>query len=97
MTRLVKLEIVEGYEEYFVEVYMNVFSEILKSPGCNTVKLVRDIHSKHIFFTVSEWDTEEDLNNYRASSLFREIWAKLKPHFANKAEVWSVEELSRKV
>jgi heme-degrading monooxygenase HmoA len=40
--------------------------------------------------TYSIWDSEEALNNYRDSELFGELWPKIKPWFAAKAEAWSV-------
>ena len=37
--------------------------------GCNFLELYRDKHNTNIFFTYSYWDSEDDLNNYRHSSI----------------------------
>ena len=45
------------------------------------------------FFTYSYWDSENDLNNYRKSELFNEVWTFTKKLFNAKPEAWSVEKL----
>lgn len=42
--------------------------------------------------TYSHWNTPEDLDNYRTSETFGEIWPNIKPWFKEKPEAWSVEE-----
>jgi hypothetical protein len=36
-------------------------------------------------------DNEQDLENYRLSKTFGEIWPMIKPWFAKSAEAWTVE------
>ncbi|NRB84455.1 MAG: antibiotic biosynthesis monooxygenase [Winogradskyella sp.] len=61
--------------------------------GCNFLELYRDQNNTNIFFTYSYWDSENDLNNYRHSELFKSVWAKTKPLFNDKPEAWSVNKL----
>ncbi len=61
--------------------------------GCNFLELYRDQNNTNIFFTYSYWDSENDLNNYRHSKLFKSVWAKTKPLFNAKPEAWSVDKL----
>jgi heme-degrading monooxygenase HmoA len=61
-------------------------------PGCNHLELLNDIKTSNIFFTYSYWDSENDLNNYRDSELFKEVWSKTKVLFNDKPEAWSVEQ-----
>lgn len=80
-----------------VDRFMGVFGErkqlIGNFEGCNGVELLRDINNPNIFFTYSKWDTPEHLENYRVSELFTTTWAMVKPHFADKPEAWSVENI----
>jgi len=48
-----------------------------------------------VFFTYSYWDSEKDLNNYRDSQLFKEVWSNTKILFNLKPEAWSVDKISR--
>ena len=61
--------------------------------GCNFLELYRDQNNTNIFFTYSYWDSDNDLNNYRHSELFKSVWAKTKPLFNDKPEAWSVNKL----
>jgi len=61
--------------------------------GCNFLELYRDQSHTNIFFTYSYWNSEADLNTYRHSDLFKSVWAKTKPLFNAKPEVWSVDKL----
>jgi len=46
-----------------------------------------------VFFTYSYWKTEEDLENFRKSDLFKNVWSKTKPFFNAKPEAWSVDKV----
>lgn len=61
--------------------------------GCNNLELYRDQNENNIFFTYSYWDSEDDLNNYRHSDLFKSVWTKTKPLFNAKPEAWSVDKI----
>lgn len=63
---------------------------IRASEGCTHLDLLQDITVPSIFFTYSHWKTEADLNNYRNSPLFEEVWAKTKVLFQAKPEAWSL-------
>lgn len=91
ITRIVKLTLKEEFRSDFESIFIEKNKAIKNQPGCLGVKLVEDINTKGVFFTISEWNSEEDLNNYRYSDLFQEIWPKVKTMFAAKAEAWSTE------
>ena len=40
---------------------------------------------RETFFTYSRWENDSDLENYRTSYLFKNIWATTKPMFRSKA------------
>lgn len=93
ITRLVKMHFRSEETESFIELFNKVKDKISAMPGCLGVDLLRDINDPDVFFTYSAWESENDLNNYRNSSLFGETWKATKAKFAYKAEAWSVEQL----
>ena len=58
-------------------------------PGCLKVELVKDAANPLVRATVSRWDSEESLNEYRKSELFGEVWPETKRLFAAAPEVVS--------
>ena len=91
--RIVKLTFKKEHAEEFAQFFTEVKSRIESNPGCNEVRLLRDVNNTNIFFTYSFWDSEEDINNYRKSELFGIVWPKVKKWFDDKPEAWSVELL----
>lgn len=61
--------------------------------GCQFLELYRDKNNTNIFFTYSYWESEQDLENYRNSDLFKNVWSQTKVLFAEKPEAWSVDKL----
>ncbi len=96
-TRIVKMEFETENIEEFLQNFDMVKENIRNFPGCLHLKLLQDKNNTDIFFTYSKWEKESDLENYRNSDLFKNVWATTKPFFRSKAEAWSVdvvEELS---
>ena len=90
--RIVKMTFLPEKVNDFIEVFNESKQLIRAFEGCNHLELLNDVNSTNIFFTYSYRDTEEDLNNYRHSELFKSVWAKTKVLFAAKTEAWSVEQ-----
>lgn len=61
--------------------------------GCSFLELYRDKEHPNIFFTYSYWDTKTDLENYRKSILFKEVWATTKLFFNAKPQAWSMDKV----
>lgn len=91
MTRLVKLTLKEEHVNDFITHFDTVKDKINSFPGCKGMKLLRDDNTLGIVFTYSEWNTADDLENYRKSELFSSIWPTVKEWFDKKAEAWSTE------
>jgi heme-degrading monooxygenase HmoA len=53
------------------------------------------VNNPNIFFTYSFWQSQNDLEKYRNSALFKEVWSKTKKMFAEKAQAWSTEILTQ--
>ena len=67
--------------------------KIRNAPGNRFLELYQDKNNKSIFFTYSYWETEADLENYRNSELFYDVWTFTKKLFNDKPEAWSVDKL----
>lgn len=94
MIRIVKMTFKESEVENFLRIFEESKTKIAAFEGCSHLELLRDLHQGNIFFTYSYWDNKEALNNYRHSSLFREIWGRTKLLFNERAEAWSVEHFA---
>ena len=89
--RIVKLGFVPDQIDAFLENFEKNKDKIRHFEGCSHLQLLRDIHHTHQFFTYSHWESEEHLNNYRNSALFKEVWANTKNKFNQRPEAWSVD------
>lgn len=78
----------------FLENFELIKVKIRNASGNRFLELYQDKSNKSIFFTYSYWETEDDLENYRKSELFNEVWAFTKKLFNDKPEAWSVEKLA---
>jgi quinol monooxygenase YgiN len=80
-----------------VDAFVSVFSEnwrfIKAFEGCTHVELLRDVNDPNVFFTYSIWRSEEDVNRYRDSELFRRVWGTVKPMFSDRPQAWSVADV----
>lgn len=90
-TRIVKMEFRPDEIATFLSNFEVVKTEIRNFPGCMELTLYRDKSNRNTFFTYSKWVTEEDLENYRNSDLFKKVWKQTKGLFQNKAAAWSVD------
>ena len=92
--RIVKL----SFHTEFISDFKTIFEEnkqkIISQKGCNHLEMLKDIKDVNVIFTYSCWDSEDDLNNYRNSELFKDVWSKTKILFNNKPEAWSTKKLN---
>lgn len=91
ITRIVKLSILPDKAQEFLTLFQESKSFILNSEGCSYVEVLKDTKHPHLFFTYSCWDSEQHLDLYRNSELFKGIWSRTKVLFSDKAEAWSLE------
>ena len=91
--RIVKM----SFKTEMVDTFLNNFKshklKVKASKGCMLLELYRDKNDPSLFFTYSYWQSEKDLENYRNSLIFKEIWAKTKILFDQKPEVWSLDKI----
>jgi hypothetical protein len=91
--RIVKLTFQEDKVDDFLSLFEQTHQKIRSFPGCKHLELLRGIGPSNVFFTYSFWESEDDLEKYRHSELFRSTWSKTKVLFAGRPEAWSVEPL----
>ena len=94
LVRIVKLSFHEEHIPAFLENFELNKDKIRNAAGNRFLELYQDKNNKSIFFTYSYWETEEDLENYRNSELFKEVWSFTKKLFNDKPEAWSVDKLA---
>ena len=92
ITRVVKMSFAPENVERFLYIFEKTNLKISNSTGCIEVKLFRDENDLQVFFTISKWQTSEDLGHYRQSVLFKSTWAKTKVLFNEAPLAWSLEE-----
>ncbi|CAM1363124.1 putative quinol monooxygenase [Tenacibaculum soleae] len=90
--RIVKMSFHSEKIEEFLANFNTKKEFIRNSPGCQLLELYRDKNNSDIFFTYSYWETEQDLENYRNSDLFKGVWAQTKILFNDKPVAWSVDK-----
>jgi quinol monooxygenase YgiN len=93
LVRIVKM----SFDPTKINTFLKNFNEnkhyIRNFEGCRLLELYQDKNEASVFFTYSYWETENHLENYRNSELFKTVWAKTKTLFNNKPEAWSLEKL----
>jgi heme-degrading monooxygenase HmoA len=92
--RIVKLSFHEESIPAFLANFEIIKERIRTAPGNRLLELYQDKDNKSIFFTYSYWETEQDLENYRTSEFFNEVWSFTKKLFNDKPEAWSVDKLA---
>lgn len=90
--RIVKMTFQEDFIKTFEAIFEENKAHIRNFEGCQLLELYQDKNQPHIFFTYSYWQDESDLENYRHSDLFKQVWSLTKAGFADKPEAWSVDK-----
>ncbi len=92
IVRIVQMTFREDEVTNFLRLF-NERKELIRGfSGCTHLELWEDAHAPNIFFTYSHWNSEDDLNHYRFSELFKDTWAKTKALFKDKPQAWSVNQ-----
>ncbi|WP_299485019.1 antibiotic biosynthesis monooxygenase family protein [uncultured Allomuricauda sp.] len=97
LIRIVKLTFKPENIPSFEQIFQKTKSGITNFKGCSKVELYQDLKNPCIFFTYSFWDNESDLEYYRKSEFFKDVWGKTKLLFAAKPEAWSVNKLQSSI
>lgn len=93
LVRIVKMTFEENKIEDFLANFNIVKEKIIRFEGCELLELYQDRKDACVYFTYSYWKSESDLDKYRNSVFFREVWAKTKTMFSEKPVAWSVNKI----
>lgn len=92
LVRIVKMTFKTEEIEEFESMFAAKKNLIRNFEGCKFLELYQDKNTPEIFFTYSYWETEDALENYRHSNLFKATWKETKAKFSQRAEAWSVDK-----
>ena len=93
ITRIVRMVFQEDKTTQFEQVFDESKEKIRARSGCNYLSPHKDHHQSNTYYTLSIWDSQQDLDDYRDSELFKTTWAKTKILFADKPKAYSLEQL----
>ena len=80
----------------FLALFNATRAKIASFEGCKGVQLLNDVQANNVFFTHSLWETEDALEKYRRSELFKDTWTKTKAMFGGKPQAWSLKNVEIK-
>jgi quinol monooxygenase YgiN len=90
VVRIVKMTFAPEHIGRFTELFEGWKPRIRAFPGCRHLELLHDAGDPRIFFTYSHWDGPDDLEAYRRSDVFGEVWPVVKTLFAAPTEAWTL-------
>jgi len=96
LVRIVKMEFQQAKVNTFLDLFYSTRDKIANFDGCTSLELFNSIDAENILFTYSTWESQQHLENYRNSDLFKQVWVKTKEMFCNKPEAWSLTQLGIK-
>jgi quinol monooxygenase YgiN len=89
--RIVVMDLLPGMEGPFLDIFDTVKKQIRAREGCLGLEVLRSEENGNIsIWTISLWKSEDALNQYRSSPLFKETWSAVKPLFSGKARAWTL-------
>jgi autoinducer 2-degrading protein len=94
LVRIVKMTFDKNKIADFQASFHSIKDKIIGFDGCEFLELYQDRDNACVFFTYSHWASEADLNNYRKSSFFKEVWARTKTMFSEEPIAWSVDKIA---
>ncbi|MDW8302151.1 MAG: putative quinol monooxygenase [Bacteroidia bacterium] len=91
ITRIVVLTFEENKVQEFLSLFDEHARQIRNYPGCMELVLCKDTRIANRFYTYSVWNSEQDLENYRQSDFFRQLWSKIKGLLKEKPLAFSLQ------
>ena len=87
--RVVKMEFKPESLSAFDTLFNQVHAQIEAMPGCSRVQLLKGSENTCLRTTLSWWENTEDLDAYRRSELFGQVWPQTKAMFQSPPVAWS--------
>ena len=90
LIRIVRLTFKPECVADFLAIFRASENEIRNMPGCRHLELWQDADTPQVYCTHSHWDSAADLDAYRRSALFGQVWPATKALFAASPLAFSV-------
>ncbi len=90
--RIVRMHFTKTGVDEFLQIFDQHKTAIRNFPGCSHLQLLKDVADPTIYTTLSHWDKQESLENYRKSELFVQVWRRVKILFAERSQAFSLEK-----
>jgi heme oxygenase (mycobilin-producing) len=90
LIRIVRMHFTENGVEEFLTIFNKYKHQIRNFPGCTHLELLKDTDNPFIYTTLSHWQDEASLTNYRKSELFASVWGTVKTLFAERTQAFSL-------
>ena len=91
--RIVRMEFESDKLSEFHQIFNNSKASIRAFPGCQYLTLHQDVNDPNVRYTYSHWASQADLDAYRNSPLFGQVWPKTKRLFSAKPLAYSLHQL----
>ena len=91
--RIVRMHFKDDGVEMFLKIFQKHKTAIRKVKGCTHLELLKDANQSNVYTTLSHWKQASDLEAYRESELFKEVWGKVKVLFAAQPQAFSLEKV----
>ncbi|MBI4648104.1 MAG: antibiotic biosynthesis monooxygenase [Bacteroidia bacterium] len=93
ITRIVKVSVHDSKIDDFVSFMESVRDHMLAFNGCEHWEVLNDKTNKNIFFSYSIWKSEKELEAYKYSTLYKQIWSTCKQWFTKESQAWTVDNI----
>ncbi len=90
LVRIVRMHFTDAGVAEFLEIFNTHKTQIRNFPGCSHLQLLKDPKDKNCYATLSYWDGEASLEQYRKSELFGRVWGRVKKLFTRRTEAFSL-------
>ncbi len=90
IVRIVRMRFKETGVDEFLEIFNRSKNAIRNFPGCSHLALLKDISDPTVYTTISHWENEQLLEEYRKSDLFAAVWGRVKMLFAERTQAFSL-------
>jgi quinol monooxygenase YgiN len=90
--RIVRMHFTDAGVEEFLDVFNKNKTAIRNFPGCTHLELLKDASDRTIYTTLSHWQDEASLEDYRKSELFGAVWGRVKTLFAERTQAFSLKK-----
>ena len=74
----------------FLTIWRESRTHIRARPGCMEAQLYQDAGDLSVYYTLSRWSSAANLEAYRRSELFGQVWPRTKALFAAPAQAHSL-------